>query len=58
MVELNMSLVERVRRLEAEQQLMTQAFNDLVRRIDSKKSPSLTASAVAVDLRPPMPYHR
>ena len=56
LLELNLSLLDRVRRLEAEQHLMTQAFNELRRRIDiGDKSPALTASAVAaVNLRPPV----
>ncbi len=55
MLELKPSLVDRVLRLEEEQRLMTQAFNDLRKRIDSDKPLFQTASAVAaVDLRPPV----
>ena len=55
MLELKISLLDRVRRLEEEQRLMTQAFNDLRKRIDCEKPLFQTASAVAaVDLSPPM----
>ena len=54
MLESKPSLLDRVRRLEEEQRLMTQAFNDLRKRIDSEKPLFQTGSAVARDLRPPM----
>ena len=55
MVELNTSLLDRVRRLEEEQRLMTQAFNNLLRRISNEKPLFQTGSAApAVDQGPPI----